>query len=526
MHKTRNIALFALASLAFVLAAVYGYLRWDNYGALRDIIAERVERSTGQQLTFNGPVSLEMGADSFLNFRDVVLTNPDWQMLRSTISVDQGRIGLDVPNVLSGGIGTIVELSTVKVELDRPAEAADLPQAPAPGTVLAAPEAPPLPKFDELRAERLIVMAKNLLGDSALDFKDLKVAPETEERVRMDVVAAQADDVSLTIVTDEISNGRAWTFTLASPRSDMRMIVEASSGRKLALRGIADASKLDVGDIEDLMTRSDAPVTAEAAKPFVPENTAPPVGWLQLIRANLDIRLADVTWGDASFAMLRAEGRADNGWLSLAPFEAEGRSGVLRGFAVLDAGSLPVETDIALTAENFQPFRDGAAKIDGRVRLSGRATDVAALRAPDGLVEVFGTDIGFEHLSILPPLGMVLPTLERAHVADDASGTALCAVLSSPVSVGRLHDIDGQMYSNKGRMSARGSIDMVDGAADMDFAIEPKDSDVAYLNAVGSLKHPAVAEDMRATPWLTFDLPEERLCSLLRRQFDVALNGR
>ncbi|MEO0412317.1 MAG: hypothetical protein AAF221_10830 [Pseudomonadota bacterium] len=523
MARTGRIALIALGCFAVLLAGLYAYLRWDNYNALRDLIATRVENATGQQLSFNGPVSLEMGADSFLNFRDVVLTNPDWQMIRSTITVDEGRIGLDVPNVIAGGIGTVVQLNTVKVELDRPQQAADMPPAPPPGTVLSAPSAPALPKFDELRAQRLIVIARNILGTRELQLENLKVAPETEQRTRMDASALGGSDVNVTVLTDEIEGGRAWTLSMKSPRSELDMVVEASAGRKLTLRGMADAKQLDVADLLSLLPHEAAAALEETQKPFFDQAKALPVGWLQLIKANLDVRLANVVAGAARFDLVRLEGRADNGWISLAPLDVKGRVGGLKGFAVLNAGSLPASIDVSVTADGFAPFVETLSAVDGYVRLAGTADDFVDVRRPSGDVAIFTSDFAVGTLAGLPLLRQILPYLGDVSGSDE---TARCAVLRGPVQSGRLRPLSGQLYSNMGRVALRGSAGLFGGAVDIDAAVQPGEGEVQFVNAIGSLREPAVAPDTKKTPWLNFDLPQDKVCALLRQQFEMSLSGR
>lgn len=522
MVRASRIALVSLALLALLLAGFYAYIRWDNYNALRDLIAARVERATGQQLSFNGPVSLEMGTDSFLNFRDVVLTNPDWQMIRSTITVDEGRIGLDVPNVVAGGIGTVVQLNTVRVELDRPEQAADMPVAPPPGTVLSAPDAPPLPKFDELRAERVIVIARNLLGQRELQLEQLQVAPETDQRTRMKAAAAGSNDVTLSILTDQIDNGRAWTLSVNSPRTQLGMVVEASAGRKLTLRGVADASVLDVSDLNALLPEDPVKVVAEQ-KPFFDTAQPLPIGWLKLIKANLDVRLSQVTAGDAFFAQVRLEGRADNGWISFAPFEVKGAQGSMRGFTVFNAASLPADLDISVTADGFAPFPLSDAQLDGRVRLAGSSSTFAAVKRPDGEVALFSSNLKLSSLAKLPVLTQVLPALMQT---SQDGALARCAVLKGPVAAGRMRALSGQLYANAGRLALRGTAGLFEGLVDIEAVVQPSGEKPSYVSAVGSLNAPAIASGKSGAPWLKFDLPQERVCALLRQQFEISRTGR
>ncbi|MEM7570265.1 MAG: hypothetical protein AAF337_10760 [Pseudomonadota bacterium] len=522
MAQTGRYALMALGLFAVLLGGFYAYLRWDNYNALRDIIAVRVERATGQQLSFNGPVSLEMGADSFLNFRDVVLTNPDWQMIRSTITVDEGRIGLDVPNVIAGGIGTVVQLNTVKVELDRPEQAADMPTAPPPGTVLSAPDAPPLPKFDELRAERLIVIARNMMGQRQLQLQDLKVAPETDDRTRMQASAANTEDIDVTVLTDAIEGGRAWTLSVRSPRSALNVVVEAAAGRKLILRAIADAEQLDVSDLSALMPADPVDALAQQ-KPFFDAQQSLPIGWLQLIKANLDVQLAEVRAGEAYFERVRLEGRADNGWISLAPFEAVGEQGAMRGFAVFNGSSLPAGMDMSLSADAFRPFGVASSTFDGQVQLAGAASDFPALTRLDGKMALFTSAIGLEHLAQVPLMREMMPYLQSQARADTV---ARCMVVQGPVDAGRLQIEASQLYADAGRIALRGSASLFGGPVDVDAAVQPAGEPVRYLSAVGSLQAPALAEDTRKAPWLNFDIPQDKVCALLRQQFEMSRNGR
>lgn len=526
MPRIAKIALVSLALLALGLTGLYAYLRWDNYNALRNLIASRVEQATGQQLSFNGPISLEMGADSFLRFRDVVLTNPDWQFLRSTITVDEGRIGLDVPNVVSGGIGTVVQLNTIKVMLDRPSSARQLPKAPPPGAALPGPARPPLPKFDELRARTLIVMGENILGDRMLQLEDLKVVPENGQRTRVEARAQDVDDVALTVVTDEIENGRAWSVEISSPRSDLTAALEATTGRKLFLRALAQGERLDLEDLNAILPpRSQTETFAEKGKAFIDPAADLPIGWLQLITANVDVRIGRLTGPQLDLYKVRLNGRADNGWISFAPMEASSIAGSARGFAILDASTLPASAEVSIQMRTFQPFKNDAATVDATLSLTSKGRKFNALYAMNGRARAFFADVpnvGTAYPAILGPVFQVFADEQGSAPAFYTQ----CGVVDLSLRKGRSDALNGQFFGPRGRVAVRGTVDFMDALVDLDVAAQPAGEGIQYLDAVGSFASPAISYGRRQVPWLSLAIPKDQMCDVLRKQSQSALDGR
>lgn len=526
MPHAGKIAIGALGVLALLLVLFYTYLRWDNYSALRDLIASRVQSATGQQLSFNGPVSLEMGADSFLRFRNVVLTNPDWQFLRSTITVDEGRIGLDVPNVIAGGIGTVVQLNSVNVILDRPRDAKPLPDAPAPGTQLGAPAAPPLPKFDELRVARLTVIGENILGQRSLQLKDLKIAPQEDERTRMEARAVSAQDVALSIVTDEIDNGRAWSVSILSPRSNVRAVLEATTGRKLSLRALAEGETLDMDDVTALLPpRSTADGLAAQSKAFFDEASDLPVGWLKLITANVGLRIGRITGEAIDLRDVRLDGRSDGGWISLAPMEAKGSKGSMRGFAVLDASSLPASADVSMQMRGFKPMRDKPSAFDAAVDLKSKGRKLADLYGFNGAAKVFFEDVE-DVQRALPGFGEAILSGFVGAQQQTPRFDAQCGLVQMDLEGGRGTLATSQIFGAEGRLSTRGSINISKNLIDLEIAAEPYEGEAQFYDAIGTLQAPAISRNDRQTPWLSLDLPKEKVCTLLRKQSSAVLDGR
>lgn len=526
MPRTAKIAIGALGLLALFLVIFYTYLRWNNYSALRDLIASRVQSATGQQLTFNGPVSLEMGADSFLSFRDVVLTNPDWQFLRSTITVDEGRIGLDLPNVIAGGIGTVVQLNSVNVTLDRPQDAKPLPAAPAPGTTLSAPAAPPLPKFDELRVARLTIQGDNILGQRTLQLEDLKIVPQEEERTLLEARAASAPDVALSIVTDEIDNGRAWSLSIISPRSNVRAVLEATTGRKLFLRALAEGEALDMADVDALLPpREEAGALVAQSKAFFEEAADLPIGWLKLVTANIGLRIDKITGEVFDVRDVRLDGRADGGWVSLAPIEAKGSSGSLRGFAVLDASSLPATSEISVQMRGFEPLREKPSAFDAALDLRSKGRKLGDLYAFTGAVKTFFEDV--DDVQSANP-GLLGPIL-NGFVASDSDVPrfdAQCGLVQLDFVNGRGTLATSQIFGKEGRLSARGTVNLPKNLVDLEIAAEPFEGKAQFYDAVGTLEAPAISRNDRQTPWLSLDMPKKRVCELLRKQSSAVLDGR
>jgi uncharacterized protein involved in outer membrane biogenesis len=525
MPRTAKIAVGALAFLAIALTGLYAYLRWDNYNALRQLIASRVEEATGQQLSFNGPISLEMGADSFLRFRDVVLTNPDWQFLRSTITVDEGRIGLDVPNVVSGGIGTVVQLNTIKVTLDRPNSAREIPDAPAPGAALSAPAKPPLPAFDELRAQKLIVLGDAVLGKRMLQLEDLKVVPETDQRTRLEARAQGSDDVTLNVVTDEIENGRAWSIEITSPRSDITAALEATTGRKLFLRALAQGASLDLEDLNAILPpRGQAEAMAESSKAFIDPKADLPIGWLQLITANIDIRIGRVFGPTLDLYGVRLDGRADNGWISFAPLEARSLNGSARGFAILDASTLPASAEVSMQMRDFSPFKEDAATLDAGVSLTSRGRKFQQLYALNGAVRAY-MDQGPQGSALFPQV--FAPVFEVFEGGGSSAPTfrTQCGVFNLALNNGRSEALSAQVFGPDGRVAVRGKVDFMKALVDLDFAAQPVDGEVQYLDAVGSFASPAVSPGARQAPWLTLANTKDKMCEVLRQQSQAALDG-
>lgn len=526
MPRTAKISLWALGVLTVLMTGFYIYLRWDNYNVLRGIITSRVQEATGQQLTFNGPISLEMGADSFLRFSDVVLTNPDWQFLRSTITVDEGRIGLDVPNVIAGGIGTVVQLNTVKVTLDRPDGAKTIPDAPAPGAALSGPLRPPLPKFDELRVDRLIVIGDSVLGGRILQLEDLKVVPETLERTRVEAQSANQSDVTVTIVTDEIEDGRAWSVAIKSPRSDAQATLEATSGRKLFLRGLAVGESLDLGDVASILPPiQQADAVSAQGKAFLTAQADLPIGWLQLITANFDMRIAHITGAAIDLRNVRLEGRAEGGWISIAPIEAAGQAGVARGFAILDASSFPVTSEVSMQMRSFSPFGASNGEIDATVSLSSEGRDLDSLYAVNGSVASFFQD--FSDATAMYP-ALLTPILSDvfASAPRDVAFPIECGIAQFAIRKGRSQRATSQIFGSRGRLAMRGAFDFMGGPMDLDIAAEPLGADVAYFDAIGALWAPAVSKNSRAAPWLTLSQPRDSMCDMLREQSQASLSGR
>lgn len=523
MPRTAKMAVGALAFLAIALTGLYAYLRWDNYNALRQLIASRVEEATGQQLSFNGPISLEMGADSFLRFRDVVLTNPDWQFLRSTITVDEGRIGLDVPNVVSGGIGTVVQLNTIKVTLDRPNSARQIPDAPAPGAALAAPAKPPLPAFDELRAQKLIVLGDAVLGKRMLQLEDLKVVPETEQRTRLEARAQNGDDVTLSVVTDEIENGRAWSIEITSPRSDVTAALEATTGRKLFLRALAQGASLDLEDLNAILPlRGEAEALAESSKAFIDPAADLPIGWLQLITANIDVRIGHVFGSTLDLYGVRLDGRADNGWISFAPLEARSLNGSARGFAILDASNLPASAEVSMQMRDFSPFKEDAATLDAGVSLTSQGRKFQELYALNGAARAY-VDQGPQMSALFPQ--MFGPVFKAFASDGESTFESQCGVFNLDLKNGRSERLSAQVFGPDGRVAVRGTVDFMNALVDLDFAAQPVDGDVQYLDAVGSFASPAVSSGARQAPWLTLANTKDKMCEVLRQQSQAALDG-
>lgn len=525
MPRTAKIAVGALAFLAVALTGLYAYLRWDNYNALRDLIASRVEQATGQQLSFNGPISLEMGADSFLRFRDVVLTNPDWQFLRSTITVDEGRIGLDVPNVVSGGIGTVVQLNTIKVTLDRPNSARQIPEAPPPGAALAAPAKPPLPDFDELRAKKLIILGEAVLGERMLQLEDLKVVPETQQRTRLEARAQNGEDVALSVVTDEIENGRAWSVEITSPRSDITAALEATTGRKLFLRALAQGTSLDLADLDAILPpRGEAQALAENTKAFIDPAADLPIGWLQLITANIDVRIGRVFGPKLDLYGVRLDGRADNGWISFAPLEARSLNGSARGFAILDASTLPASAEVSMQMRAFSPFKDDDATLDARLALTSGGRKFRELYALNGSARAY-VDQGPKVSAVYPQmLGPVFQVF-KGEKEGAAGFQTQCGVFDLALKNGRSEALSAQVFGPSGRVAMRGMVDFMKALVDLDFAAQPVDGSVQYLDAVGSFASPAVSSGARQAPWLSLANAKDKMCEVLRQQSQAALDG-
>jgi len=523
MPKPAKIAALCVLGLIALFGAIYGYLRWNDYNALRTMIAARIERATGQQITFNGPISLKMGSDSFLEFQDVVLTNPDWAFVRSTITVDEGQIGLNVPTVVSGGIGTLVKLNRVNVKLERPDDAPPLPEPLPPGTPLSAPGAPPLPKFDELRANFLTVEGQPVLGNRVLKLQDFTVVPETPQRTVVTAQAQDASDISLSVVTDEITDGRSWRITLTSPRSDTQASLDAVSGRKLYLNAVLQGDALDLGDVRTVLpTAESANAPKSASAPFVPPSADLPIGWLQLITATFDVRLKTLADGDVFLRDIRADGRADGGWMGLAPIEAFGGDGAVRGFGVLDATVLPARAEVSFDMEDFAPFVATRSVIDGAISLSSEGDTLKGLGAMSGRLRMFIAGISLDGKGYD---GALAPMLEALEIGPDFDPQ--CAFVSATLKDSAAQRLNGTIRGGGGSLHVRGAIDIFDGPLDLGVAVRPKGEDPQFYKAAGSFEAPTMETVAQSVAWSeALDDAAAATCTKLRQSAVQAKTGR
>ena len=173
---------------------------------------------------------------------------------------------------------------------------------------------------------------------------------------------------------------------------------------------------------------------------------------------------------------------------------------------------------------DFCPFKEDAATLDAGVSLTSRGRKFQQLYALNGAARAY-MDQGPQVNALFPQMfGTVFEVFER-----DGSGAprfqTQCGVFNLALNNGRSEALSAQVFGPDGRVAVRGKVDFMKALVDLDFAAQPVDGEVQYLDAVGSFASPAVSSGARQAPWLTLANTKDKMCEVLRQQSQAALDG-